>query len=310
MLVTKTLEPPTAVLGAWELPPAAAAGAGAGARPPPPRRALLHRLSLVTVAEPGPSGLELAADWALPEPAAAVCPLPGGRLLALAAGGACHALELPPGAPPPTPLGEQPHAHAQAAGAAAAAAAPGSGAGAALFLPPPAPVLESLPPQAPPRRGAAPGTAPREPLPFGPAAASPPLTLRPGGAGGGVGGAGGAAGPSSSGGGGGGGGWERTYVLAARAHGALQLITWAAPAGSGGGGGPGGVLSATTFNATPALLTGGLPGAQQLGRALGGQRPRPGCGRSSCSGHPTPHPLAARPAPNPARPTSRRRRRR
>jgi hypothetical protein len=238
MLITKTLEPPSAVLSAFELPPVpATSGKGADAAARRTAGVLLLRVDRVTACEPGPSGLDPVCDWTLPEPIVAASLLPRGRLLAFGWSGACAVVQLPP-------------APAEAPGLEAAALT--SAAAPALA---PALVLESLPPQSAPARYAAPGTAEREAPQLGRAAVSAPLTL---------------AGGSGS------GGWQQTHVLAARSHGTLQLVTWAAaPEGSrfsGGGGGSAsgeGVLSATTFNAAPALLTGGLPGKCHIGSGAG-----------------------------------------
>jgi hypothetical protein len=241
MLFYRELEPPTAVLSAFAVPAgssgtAAAANAAepAAARAAaPPQSLLLHRLDRLTECALSPDGLDLQRDWKLPEPAGAVVPLPGGRVLSVGlASGTASVLQLPSSQPQP--------AHHRA--------------DAVSLLPSTsyAPVVAELPLK-PPAGGVVQEGAAREALAFGGCACSPPLTLRLVGQAGASSSLGSA--PDAV---------ERTYAVASRAHGVFQLITWSTGGDNGNGSSPGcsneGRLEAVAFRATPALLTGGLPG--------------------------------------------------
>jgi len=227
MIIYKELEPPTAVLSAFQLPGAAAADDGA---PPPQPLLLLHRLDRLTRCSLAADGLGLELqpdDVRLPYPAAVVMPLPGGLVLAIGQGRE-SAFVLDVASPP------QQHTAGLAAIVAEAALEPPTG-GAA-------------------REGAA-----REPLAYGGCVASAPLTLRNSGVSG-SGGSGSGTGTSTT------TPAERTFVLASRSHGLLQLLSWSTDGSSNSSSSISarGRLESVVFRATPALLMGGLPGTVRV----------------------------------------------
>jgi hypothetical protein len=244
-MLLRTLEAPSAVLSACVLPADAARGLVADGAPH--SAALLHRLDRVTACVPCVDGVELRSNWLLPEPTVAVAPLSQGLALVMGQSGRYFVVNLP------RPLQQQ-ESQQQAPQCESRALV----------------IAEAAPPRLP-------GSCTREGGALnGPAAllgckCSPPVTVR-----------------------GSGGVGDRTFVLASRAHGVLQLATWWHTASGGNpssasgstaghdGCSGGGQLDVAAFRATPALLTGGLPGRPA---ALDGGLKPVVCQQTCCACH-------------------------